>query len=199
MTSFTNDDVELINKYIRNHYWQEKGTDNPKHILDGDCLRFKSAFESNKKSILLKPALYQNGDEVKIKTAEFIRPEKASISFWKCTVVGRKESEFFRVIDPDSLDELNKHLENYIHLAKTTTFPNNKQYWEMYFDLKNAFADVQYIYASTIHKLQGSTFDTVYIDLSKLVNNERISNDLRYRLVYVAITRARKKVKILLS
>ncbi|MEA1982450.1 MAG: AAA family ATPase [Campylobacterota bacterium] len=197
LTSFTNDDVEIMNKYIRNQYWQERAIDNPKHILAGDCLRFKSALESNKKSISLRPALYQNGDEVKIKTAELIRPKKALISFWECTVVGRPNSESFRVIDPDSLDDLNKYLENYIYLAKTTTYPYNKQYWKMYFDLKNAFADVQYIYASTIHKLQGSTFDTIYIDLSRLVNNERISNDLRYRLAYVAITRARKNVKIL--
>ena len=58
------------------------------------------------------------------------------------------------------------------------------------------FADVQYIYASTIHKLQGSTYETAYIDLFSLVNNSYMSMSEKYRLVYVAVTRASKDIKI---
>ncbi len=46
-------------------------------------------------------------------------------------------------------------------------------YWKKYFRLKDAYANVQYIFASTIHKLQGSTYDTVYIDLSFINNNNK--------------------------
>ncbi len=58
--------------------------------------------------------------------------------------------------------------------------------------LYDSYADLRPMYASTIHKSQGSTFETVYIDL----------NSLRYvrskvalaRLLYVAMSRASKQI-----
>ena len=61
------------------------------------------------------------------------------------------------------------------------------------------FADVQHVFSSTIHKLQGSTYDTSYVDIFSLVDNEYLSDDEKYRLIYVAITRARKNIKIFIS
>ena len=71
-----------------------------------------------------------------------------------------------------------------------------KLYWKKYFTLRDSFADVQYIFASTIHKSQGSTYNTAYVDLASLINSKTLSNDTKFRLAYVAITRASKKVKI---
>jgi ATP-dependent exoDNAse (exonuclease V) alpha subunit len=72
--------------------------------------------------------------------------------------------------------------------------------WRKYFAIKNSFADLKYIYSSTIHKLQGSTYDSLYIDLASIVglsvNPEK--TDLAYRLAYVTVTRARKDIKVLL-
>ena len=54
------------------------------------------------------------------------------------------------------------------------------------------YPDLRYTYASTINKAQGSTYDTVYVDLSDLA---KCSNrDLQLRLLYVAVSRARHKV-----
>ena len=54
------------------------------------------------------------------------------------------------------------------------------------------YPDLRYTYASTINKAQGSTYDTVYIDLNDLAKcNDR---DLQLRLLYVAVSRARHKV-----
>lgn len=54
------------------------------------------------------------------------------------------------------------------------------------------YPDLRYTYASTINKAQGSTYDTVYIDLNDLA---KCSNrDLQLRLLYVAVSRARHKV-----
>ena len=62
--------------------------------------------------------------------------------------------------------------------------------------MKNSFANIQYNFAATIHKLHGSTFDTVYIDLNSLMYNTQVDEDFKYRLVYVAITRARRNIKV---
>lgn len=65
-----------------------------------------------------------------------------------------------------------------------------KQRWPReYFALKDAFAEVDFGYAVTIHKSQGSTYDKVFIheDYTK-------ARDERKRLLYVAVTRAAKEV-----
>ena len=199
LTAYTNKDVDSFNQHIREFYWYKQGIRNAAYIKSGDFLRFKSSLENGegRKARAYNPITYQNGDEVEIATATLIQREGSPIQYWRCTAVGRTEKEFFRVIDLDSISSFNKELNKYAQMAKTAQFPQNKQFWKMYYELKNSFADVQYIYAATIHKLQGSTYEEIYIDISHLINNEKISNDLRYRLLYVAITRARSKVKIL--
>jgi len=101
------------------------------------------------------------------------------------------------VLDQNSIIAYENLLNNYSYTAKNTNPPYHKEWWKRYFTLKEAFADVQYIFASTIHKLQGSTYNTVHIDLASLINNNRLPVELKYRLAYVAITRARKQIKIL--
>jgi ATP-dependent exoDNAse (exonuclease V) alpha subunit len=194
ITAYTNNDVEIFNKTIRDRYWKEKGTNNPPLFLHNDKIRFKNPYITYPREHL-NTILFQNSEEIVIDTAELI--EGFNIKYWRCTAVGRNPNDIFRVIDPDSEVTLNNALETRIQLAKMSEREYKAQYWHDYYRLKNYFADVQYIFGSTIHKLQGSTVDTIYIDFSTLINNEKISNDLKYRLAYVAITRARHKVKIL--
>ena len=192
-TAFTNKDVESFNKLIRNQFWLEKDISNPPYLQPQDKIRFKDTFSTGN---IYNLTIFQNSEEVTIDTAEAIEIPNMNIKYWKCTVIGRKENQYFLTIDPDSLDAFNNILNGYVQSAKTSQFPHNKFYWGKYYRAKNSIADIQYIYAATIHKLQGSTFDTVYMDFSGLMNNNHISNDLKYRLVYVAITRARKNIKI---
>ena len=59
-------------------------------------------------------------------------------------------------------------------------------------ELYDAMADLRPMYASTIHKSQGSTFENVYIDLSSLSYvRDKVA---LARLLYVAISRASKHV-----
>lgn len=64
-----------------------------------------------------------------------------------------------------------------------------RRWAEEYFKVKDYFAEVDFGYAVTIHKSQGSTYDRVFIhdDYTK-ARNERL------QLLYVAITRAAKEV-----
>lgn len=58
-----------------------------------------------------------------------------------------------------------------------------------YFPLKDAFALVDFGYALTVHKSQGSTYDVVYAHPDMLESKEERSS-----LMYVAVTRARNEV-----
>lgn len=66
--------------------------------------------------------------------------------------------------------------------------------WRKYFTIKDAWGDFRPLYASTVHKAQGSTYDTVFVDLNDITRNNKWRDVAR--LVYVAITRARNTVHI---
>lgn len=58
--------------------------------------------------------------------------------------------------------------------------------------LENMYADLRLMYASTVNKSQGSTYDTVYIDLSDIGKCK--DKDQVRRMMYVSVSRARNKV-----
>lgn len=64
--------------------------------------------------------------------------------------------------------------------------------WATYFKLKQKFPDLRQPDAGTVHKAQGSTYDTVFIDLSNISTCH--NPDQAARMLYVALTRARNRV-----
>ena len=62
----------------------------------------------------------------------------------------------------------------------------------MYWSIENNFVDLRPAIAFTIHKSQGSTYDTVLVDLDSFASCK--DPDLAARLLYVAVSRARNKV-----
>jgi exodeoxyribonuclease-5 len=70
-----------------------------------------------------------------------------------------------------------------------------REAWVEFFEFKDeAFCDLRPIHSSTVHKSQGSTYETVYVDLSDIGRNTR--RDVLLRLLYVALTRARGDVVV---
>jgi len=192
--SHTNNSVDAFNRIIRAQFWREKGNLTPPTLLPGDMLRFLDSYSASNIN------LYHNGQIVTLEQAELSYHDSLEIEYWKCKVVGANTQQVFRVVDPKSQLVFNDKLKNLIHLAKQAQKNKlgmqAKQYWEAYFYTRDMFAKVQYIFSSTIHKLQGSTYDDIYIDLFSLVDNPSMSDDDKYRLTYVAVTRARKNIKI---
>lgn len=64
--------------------------------------------------------------------------------------------------------------------------------WNRYFHLKNTYPDLRPRDAATIHKAQGSTYDTVFVDLGNLSSCHNPNQAAR--LLYVAFSRARSRV-----
>lgn len=64
--------------------------------------------------------------------------------------------------------------------------------WKKYFEIKETWLDLRPLYASTVHKAQGSTYDTVFLDLADIGANWEATDTAR--LLYVGITRAAKQV-----
>jgi exodeoxyribonuclease-5 len=59
--------------------------------------------------------------------------------------------------------------------------------WRAFFDAEKHFSDIRYPYASTVHKAQGSTYQTAFVDVADIGRNTK-DRDIA-RLCYVALTR----------
>ncbi len=66
------------------------------------------------------------------------------------------------------------------------------QLFKQWHEFKDSFHDIRSVHAITTHRSQGSTFEDVYIDVSDIRRNRKEQE--RYRLLYVAVTRARSNV-----
>ena len=76
-------------------------------------------------------------------------------------------------------------------LALIKWFQKQKN-WNRYFHLKNTYPDLRPRDAATVHKAQGSTYDTVFIDLGNISTCH--NPDLVARMLYVAVSRAKTRV-----
>lgn len=190
LATHTNKDVTAFNTQIRNKYWIQKGNLNPEFLRQGDTLRFLDAYSVNDVTI------YHNGQEVVLDYAIKKYHESLEIYYWECKSVNVLEQQIFRVVDPISEKTFNDKLDYISKKAKKTPFPERQKLWVIFYEVRNMFANVQYKYSSTIHKLQGSTYKISYVNIYDLITNSNMSLDEKYRLVYVAITRASKDIKI---
>ena len=97
---------------------------------------------------------------------------------------------------------------NYVNVnqneIKRKAIAGQRDLWEQYYDNRKSFAWVDYAYAMTVHKSQGSTFKNVFLDVGDILANrtENVINlygvNARVReknqLLYVAMTRAANRV-----
>jgi exodeoxyribonuclease V len=78
------------------------------------------------------------------------------------------------------------------HFNQLLKYYSRQKNWRMFYDLKNKYPDLRPRDAATVHKAQGSTYDTVFLDVDDLSTCR--DSQMAARLLYVAFTRARKRV-----
>lgn len=78
------------------------------------------------------------------------------------------------------------------HFNSLVKYYQRQKDWFHYFHLKNIYPDLRPRDAATVHKAQGSTYDTVFVDLNNLSTCHNPNQAAR--LLYVACSRARKRV-----
>ena len=78
------------------------------------------------------------------------------------------------------------------HFNELTAYYSKAKQWSTYFDLKNNIADLRPRDAATVHKSQGSTYDTVFIDLGNISTCHQPKQVAR--MLYVAFSRAKSRV-----
>lgn len=141
--------------------------------------------------------IHANNEIIEVKSCEECYDEINDIDYWK--VVTTKDT-MFRCVDNSCLVEFNEKLSDIAKDAKKATGAVKTGLWQRYFELKKSFQSVSYVYSATVTKLQGSSIPYVFIDLNELVSMSNfLDRDSLYRLLYVSLSRASKKVIVFIK
>lgn len=98
------------------------------------------------------------------------------------------------VIHPEEEVRLRDKLNEIAAEAKKPSTSRQRSYglWSKWHTLKDLFAVLKYCYCITVHRSQGSTYETVYVDVDNILTNKRA--DERRKLLYVAFSRASQRL-----
>ena len=190
IASYTNDTVDKYNRAVRKKFWSMNGVDEIDYLIPNDIVVFQDAHIED------DTIIHNNNDVVKVTKCEKIFDNDICCWYWECR---DEENLEFKVIDPISKNNFDKYLSQLATLANRAEKFQKKTIWEQYYKVKGTYQNIKYGFASTVHKLQGSTYEHCYIDMREMKNFYKFQESaFIYRLLYVAVTRASKDIKILI-
>lgn len=194
LIAFRNITIDYFNLDIRNYLLK-----NPKDdLIDSDIICMTDNFYHKQSDGYIDYKLF-NSDFfriVKVYT-KYIR-FSSGIKIYKIEVyVGKIENEKTKeLIIPTEKGyvEYDKALEEMAEKCN-----NKKMRWEVFWNFKKLFCSCNYGYAITAYKAQGSTYDTVYVDINDILLTKPLTPKRKLQTIYTAITRARYSVYFLKS
>lgn len=105
-----------------------------------------------------------------------------------------------QVVSRNDIGLYNQKLQELVSYAKRqTNRALKKQAWGDFWEYKGRYADVDFGYAITAHKSQGSTYDIVVVDEKDIMGTTATSNQEKSELIYTALTRPRKTAIVISS
>lgn len=181
-------------------------------IKDKDKITGISMFENEdlgifNKTIYVKNQLIYNSTYFRIKKIDTVR-EKINFGNYEktiecqkmCVDVDELELIFYEILKKDKITIMNDFktfkkniLKKYNKTQKEERDNELKKYWSLYYTY---FPPIELFCLSTIHKAQGSTINTVIVDLDDLTKKLQGNNEDKYnieeflKLFYVAVSRA---------
>lgn len=212
--AYTNKSVADWNKYIRNNIIQDS---DKKIITKHDLIMSYETIVDEFLSIILS-----NSEEYIINNiVDYVDSDygfKGFLIKFQMVNGGIITKPLFIINHKDdyTIQKYYKTVTELIKYAKNSTSGNRSKRWKEYYDFKRKYLlaanildrsgniiiqrDIDYGFAITSHKSQGSTYNTVFVDANDMIydkNNKLYNNmnDLRRRL-YVACSRAKNNLII---
>jgi exodeoxyribonuclease-5 len=136
----------------------------------------------------------KNSEELRVTRTSITTFEADDLSEWKVwkLKVRSPYAAFTRTILVLHEDEQERY-ENDMERLRLRAKEDGSN-WAAFYDLRERFAAVDYAYATTVHKAQGSTFDTVFVDHRDL---QACRGPEKAALLYVAVTRPARRLALL--
>lgn len=206
MLTYTNDSVRLWNKKIRDYVYKENFL-MPTPLLIGDIL-----FAYNTINVQ-DTELIQNSSDYRVQfISDAISQEMINIYRVGIKSVDTNDVSEIQIVRESGIKNFLIRFNQLLSRAKNETdWKKRKSYWAQYYAFKNTHLllnditgpdgrllvkkDIDYGYAITIHKSQGSTFTNVAISENNLDRNRNHTE--RNKLKYVAFSRPTHQAIIL--
>jgi nucleoside-triphosphatase THEP1 len=176
--AYTNNQVMAYNDYIRSL------RNLPREFTVGERLINNSAIQLRRRMLSVE-------EEV---TVEWVSPEITDVPIDEGAVLQVRYMNLESRVG-ELLENIPVPVDRDHHKALLKYFQKKgkeSKYWAPYFQLKNDYPDLRQRDAATFHKAQGSTYDSVFIDLDDLSSCRQA--DQAARMLYVALSRARTRV-----
>lgn len=157
---------------------------------------WQSRFLPEDRVILTEPAKNLEGDMI-ASTDEEGKIDRVTIAphpihsrykTWTLAVTtDDNKSILLYVLHEDSTLDFNSEVNALAIRAKV-----DRRLWKDFWELKEAFHSVRHAYALTVHRAQGSTYESVFVDYRDiLLNRNRLE---AFQCLYVACTRPKKQL-----
>ena len=113
------------------------------------------------------------------------------IKGYKSLILHVDDKRFLPVIHPSEQSRYENELSRMAYFAKQEQNPKYRgKKWAAFYDFKKQWADVSYGYCFTGHKIQGSGYKNIFVDISDILSVGPISDKRKLQSIYTAITRA---------
>jgi exodeoxyribonuclease-5 len=183
--AFTNERVRQINQAVR----QARYGNNPQRFERGELLIAKEPVKIDGGLEGL-----ETSDEVIVRSENICLDDNGiKCRFLQVDMGDRPLNGEIKVVHEDAEAQLKVELNK---LKTNAQKVQNPKAWSDYYRFKEQYANLEYGYALTIHKSQGSTFQYVGVDEANINNYCRRDPEMGRALKYTAITRASQQVLV---
>lgn len=135
---------------------------------------------------------FDNSEQSQVISVSGIR-EKFGIKYVELDVKVDRKIATIPVVPREEIANYNKVLNTLSTQAKQikASGGNAREAWAKFWNVRNYFAKIDYAYAITSHKSQGSTYDIVVVDEADIMDVKPTTIKNKSESIYTGITRAR--------
>ena len=196
--AYRNEKVNIFNNAIRNHIYNHPD----KMYIPEEIIYMNDSFvkeRSTKHGKGEKQWTFFNSDEYIIKSVN--SDVYAGIDVYLVHVhnnhshLSHVSEPYMRIVSPSGMKKFNET--SFFRKKEAINEPNLKERskkWKYYYDFTSKFANVSYGYCYTGHKIQGSGYKNIYVDVNDIITVGPISVKRKLQSLYTAITRATHSV-----
>jgi exodeoxyribonuclease V len=179
--TYRNDTRKRVNDLVREHIF---GRNAAKEYNIGELLMFQDNY-----NLIDLLETISNSYEIQVTN---VTEDYDDYKIWILEFIHEKKPTSIKVLDDSEKIRHAEDVTKKFQYAKSLPYGTLERIVELNkaWALRNRFAPVEYAYAITSHKSQGSTYNTVVVDERDIMNVKKSSNKSKSQSMYTALTRA---------